>query len=143
MIEIKVSIDGVFDRTIEALRKRLGERFEVGARQAANLLLQEAKRATPADTMTLRDTARVRQEGSGLDAVFVVGFGPYGITNTGVYSPHEGKKVNRIPAHYAIIIHQAAGPTMGIHAVGYPFFLLTAVDMNLTAMTQIIVSQWK
>ena len=101
---------------IDALKRRAGVKVEAGMIEAANYLLDVSLQLVPRDTNVLAESGSITQEGSGLDAVILVGYGMFGrpgkvirgVGNDLVkkgWSDAQGREVTRVPANYAWVQH--------------------------------------
>lgn len=114
--------------SLAAYRDRMQSRLKPAAIAGASKLLDEANLLVPKDTKSLHETGRViyPEMQQGWDVVAVVGFGGEDYLFDPVYSPNAGKDVRRVPAEYALIVHEnwmeVHGKKIGPKS-GQPFFL--------------------
>lgn len=91
-------------------RRELGKKVESGVRAVANHIYHRSQDFCPVDTGTLKADGHVRQEGSGLFSVFVVGYGTKGYA-VFTHSNLERKHVWRTPEDYAVYAHETRPPS--------------------------------
>lgn len=99
---VHVTPAGKLKGNVSALHKRLRPRVERGLRKMAEFILEEAQDLVPKDTMALHDSGHVLRDGSGFNAVFVVGFGSRDFDS----SAYGEDRIRRPPSEYAVYVHQ-------------------------------------
>lgn len=109
MIGISVSRRSRNSADFQQRLRVLGRKVQAGQEAAAELLHQESMILVPKDTVALMESSRVRIEGEGFAAVAFVGYGIPGEVYVR-WSEKEKRLVTRIPAKYAVLVHQLPVP---------------------------------
>lgn len=122
-IKVTVTRSGGLQANLNKYVSDLGVRVEHGLREVAHQLMAESQLLVPRDTEALAESGVVRQEGSGLSTVMIVGYGRHDLHWVGVWSAREQKRVDRYPYEYAVYVHQDT--TQAHEAPGQAFFLST------------------
>jgi hypothetical protein len=105
MIGVETKIGKTLNTRLEALKARLVLRAPLALKAVGDVLLQESQQLVPVDTSALLESSQVRLIGSGFNAVVYVGYGIQGEAYTR-WSEKEQKLVTRIPAEYAVFVHE-------------------------------------
>jgi hypothetical protein len=90
---------------LAACLARQAPRIERAIGALSNAVLDRSRELVPTDTETLKDSSSVRWVSFGVDASTVVGYGRKDYYAIGIYSPHEGRRVDRYPYEYAVWVH--------------------------------------
>lgn len=96
---------GKIAEMIRASIKPHAGKIERGCLAAGEFLLSESNKQVPVDTGSLKESGRVRQEGTGFTVCIYVGYGALDFKTTGRASRHEPGLVDREPYHYAVYTH--------------------------------------
>lgn len=112
-IRTQVTRRGKAAAILHLYKRSLGKRAEVAMLRAARVLMDESLLLVPRDTEALASSARITQEGYGLDAVIYVGYGGKDTPPKVLWSPERERFLVKIPSNYAWVQHN-------IHALNHP-----------------------
>jgi hypothetical protein len=126
-VRAQVTLGNKFSANFQACVARIAPRVENGLREGAKTIFLRSQEKVPKDTTALYLSGGIRQEGSGLKAVFIVGYGKQGFTHTGL-SKHEGGMVTKHPYDYVVYVHQDLNPPMKHPNGGEAKFLERAIS---------------
>lgn len=94
---------------LESHARKLAIQVAAGMLAAGEVLHEEADKLIPMDTAALAMSGGVRHEGDGFNREVIVFYGKKGFEVTAISRHEGGRIVHRVPADYAVRVHQGVG----------------------------------
>lgn len=101
-MKISVERKGDLSTNLEAYRRKIAPKVERGLRKGAEVILEESQALVPQDTQALHDSGHIVRIGSGLETVYIVGYGAKDFDSSG----YGKDRIRRPPCEYAVYVHQ-------------------------------------